>query len=580
MPPHPPKPGRPNLALSRRTLTRALLLTLLCPFAIPAAPKPRPTDPILSLPLESLGYLSAPPHTLATSFYTLHFVDSTHLLFTFNSRGLLTRLPDATPEDDDRNVTALLIDISDKALPSGKILARTVWRTRDRDQYLWPLTHGRFLLRIRNRLTVIQPLENLGRENPFAEQPFLEMKRRIGFVAISPGGDLLTVETVPPRPSNPTEAQIAAALAAQAQALGLAQTRTNAQAQPAYTPQLHTRTGAPLSTASTVTTTAAPPTPPRKPASPPDFEPETPGRLPVDLHFFRLFIENKPGEPARLAAQSAGILASRNMVNLPTTAEGFLETLKESPTVYNFDFQSHTGKRIELSAYDTTCAPRPYFVSRSEFVAFGCHGSADKIQISGFNLRGEEPWVSVFSGPHIAPAIVTAPDASRFALSRILISPGGVYDLDNIGSNELTGQEITVTQNHDGRTLLKLQVTPVQRSSQNFDLSPDGLLFTVVRGPNIELYRLPPLSPADQKDLQLALAAAPEKNDLPIRLLSTKNPTSAPAAEALTISTGTVDNPAPPPPTPAATVGDVHPTDGTRKAPTLYDPDHPKPPTP
>ena len=124
--------------------------------------------------------------------FTVNFIDDTHLLLTYNTHGLLARLPDVTPDDDDRLIAAELIE-----LPSGKVLASTKWRTRDRLRYLWPLTHGLFLLRVRSRLTVIDPLGHLSSTDPFQPQAFLEFSRRIGYIAVSPGGDLLTVETVP-----------------------------------------------------------------------------------------------------------------------------------------------------------------------------------------------------------------------------------------------------------------------------------------------------------------------------------------------------------------------------------------------
>ena len=488
--------------------------------------------------MEPLGYLPPPQRliTLGGAMYTVHFVDATHLLFTFNSHGLMPRLPDATPDDDDRNVAALLLE-----LPSGKVLARTTWRTRDRNQYLWPLGHGYFLLRIREKLTVIQPVANMDQENPFREQSFLQMTRHIGYITVSPGGDLLTVETVPPKRSEPS---------------GPASTL-------AQTPGLHTRPAGGGQNAGAADDDGK------------GGEAEVPGRPPVELHFFRLAMESTPGKPDRLVARAAGRLASRSLVNLPVTSEGFLDVLKESNEVYNFDFETHTGKRMQLSAYDTTCVPRPYFVSRSEFVAFGCHGAAEKIELSGFNLRGEEPWVSVFSGQHVSPAIISAPAASRFALSRVLINVTGAFDPETIQPDELTTQEIVVMQNHDGRSLLKLQVTPVQRSGQNFDLSADGLQVVVVRNGVIEVYRVPGLTNADRKDVEMATAAQPERNEALVRLITEKKVAKTPVAEAVTVPTAPAEAAQPAPP--VATVGDVHPTDGPRKAPSLYDPEHPKP---
>ena len=88
-------------------------------------------------------------------------------------------------------------------LPTGKVLARTTWHFRDHGQYLFPIAHGRFLLRTREKLVILAPLLHLAVGKPFAEEPFLEFKRKIGYVSVSPGGDLLMIETTRPARHKP-----------------------------------------------------------------------------------------------------------------------------------------------------------------------------------------------------------------------------------------------------------------------------------------------------------------------------------------------------------------------------------------
>ncbi len=532
-------------AFARRTLRLTSCFGVLA-AASALALGPRSNGPAISLPIGPLGFQAVPSRLLAAggSMFTLHFVDTTHLLFTFNNRNLLKRMPDATPEDDDRNVTALLLE-----LPAGKVLARTEWRTRDREQYLWPLSHGRFLLRVRTRLTVIDPLANLAKEEAFREQPFLDFKRRIGYISVSPGGGLLTVETVPPRRQIDD---------------GGGQTPSAQVLQP--------RTQAP--TQASAAGNAAP----LKLSAPPavEFSSERAGLPPVDLHFYRLGVEPGPGGTELVAARAAGVLGARNLISIPATGDGFLDAVKESPGVYDFDYFSHAGKKIELSPYDTTCAPRPYFVSASEFVALGCHGGTDRMLLSGFNLRGEEPWVQALSGQYIAPYLVAVPAAGRFAFSRVLVS-GSYYDPDNIVPEELNAQEIVVLQHHDGRLLLKVQASPIQRAGQNFDLSPDGLAMTVLRAGNIEVYRLGPLTVQDQRAVEAAAKNAPERNDAQVRLKSAPiAPVSVEASPAVTVAARPAGSsldatPQTPENTPEA-------AEPARKAPSLYSPEHPKQP--
>ncbi len=519
------------MATALATLVMSSLLVVLPPLHAAG----RPSDPVLSLPMEKYGFQTIPPRYLISgaTMFTLHFVDDTHLLFTFHTRGLMARMPDASPEDDDRRVTAVLIE-----LPTGRELARTVWRTRDQEQYLWPLAHGRFLLRMRNKLTVLDPLHDLGEGNAFLEHPFLDLKRRIGYIAVSPGGDLLAVETAPLR-SQQTQS------AARRLTPGAGSSAETGAAQ----------------------------------------EPEQSARATVEIHLFRVSPEDKPGEHEHLIAHSSGLIGARSLVHIPATAEGFIDVIKESPESYLFDFQSHAGKRIELAGYATTCSPRPFFVSRSEFVAFGCHGAPDKIQLSGFNLRGEEPWIQVFSNQHIAPALLSAPAAGRFVLSRLLVANTFV-DLENLLPQELSAQEITVMQNHDGRQLLKLQVAPIQRAGQNFDISPDGMSFAAIQGGQLAIYHLPALTAKDQKELKLALESTPERNEAMIRLQGAPGKQEN---EAGKLTVGTKSSVVAVSPVAAAPVAATEPSaaqagdpapEAPRKAPSLYDADHPKPPHP
>ena len=477
----------------------------------------RPGEPYLSFPLDTMGFDPIQPRLLvgAATYNTLNFVDNTHILLTFKTHGLIPRVADAASQEDDRLITALLIE-----LPSGEVLARTTWHTRDQAQYLWPLSHGLFLVRIRSRLTVIDPIRNLRTGDAFHEQKFLEIDKPIGYISVSPGGDLLVVEAIDsPHPGTDSDTGLGA-------------------------PQvLHLTT-----------------------------EPT------AEIHFFRMLFVSNAAEQPHLVAQAAGLASARSLIRVPATAEGFLDILKETNQTWLFDFQSHAGKRMELSPFDTTCAPSPYFVSRTEFVAIGCRGSDTRLLFSGFNLRGEQPWIQVLSGQQISPLLMSAPDAGRFAFSRIVVSSSYLDDM-NLVPEELSGQEIQVIQHHDGRILLKVQASPIQRSGQNFDISPDGLSFTVIRNGNLDVYRLPELTPKDQNQIKLAAAANVEKNDARIKLIPVrpnmpeKPVPSTPAEQVLTLNAPIAA------PTPAANAGDVQSSDdGPRTPPSLYGPDYPKSP--
>jgi len=182
----------------------ALLLILtsaaLFPCAATAAPpKPAPgagavtpSQP-LRIPLEPMGFqpLLEDFRLAGVSCLTVDFADADHLLITFNTRHLMRREVDQRPEDDDRTIGAFLVEAS-----SGKVLAQTEWRVHDRLQYLWNLGSGRFLLRVRDQLTVIAPLQALRTDDPFRGAPLLNVESHIVAVLLSSDADLLTVETM------------------------------------------------------------------------------------------------------------------------------------------------------------------------------------------------------------------------------------------------------------------------------------------------------------------------------------------------------------------------------------------------
>ena len=410
--------------LSIRPLARRFFasVVLVAPLAwAPPARAAKPPTPLLNIRLEDLGYQPVPNRyfMLGDSVLTVHFVDETHLLVTFTSRGLLTRLPDAQSSDQDQNVTAVLLE-----LPTGKVLARTLWRERDRGQYLWALGHGRFILRNRTRLSLLDPLGNLAAGKPFEEESFVELHRPVGYITVSPDHDLLSIETVPP----PRPKAVAA------------------------TPLPSASNGSGLQL--------------KKRVEPPPTE-----QSEVQINFFRLLYEPAAGKPERLIVQSAGIVRAPNLIDIPATADGYLDVAQESAGVYLFDFRGHGGQHLELAPFDTSCSPAPHFVSSTEFIAFGCRGSDDKVQMAGFNLHGEEPWINAFPNRRYFTSVVSASVAGRFALSGTLLT-GAYVDVDNMVPEQIVAQEIEVFQNWDGRALLKLNASPFQRAGQNFDLSP------------------------------------------------------------------------------------------------------------
>jgi hypothetical protein len=299
-------------------------------------------------------------------------------------------------------------------------------------------------------------------------------------------------------------------------------------------------------------------------------------------------------------------------VALPITAAGRLDVLDGGKNRWLFNFNEHAGRVDELAEWDTSCFPRPTFVGQSEFVAFGCRGSEDKVDFAGFNLKGEQMWQQSLDA-NVSPTFSLAPEAGRFALGRTIVT--GDFDPEApLTASVVTAQEVRVYQSYNGRVLFKIECTPVERAGQNFALSPDGLRLAVVRElpvrhpatkdtpaftaneTGVEVYALPALTKEDLAAVKDARAHAPvdagARIDLALERTSGNTAKETSAAATAPVVLG-ADSTAEVPPTgaqaaPTVTAagdeaganavieGDVEPT-GPRKPPTLYGPDEKRP---
>jgi hypothetical protein len=494
----------------------------------------------VQIPLSPMGY--QPPSQdfmlAGSSMLTVDFVDPDHLLVTFGVRRLMKRDPDDPVNDDDRTIGAFLVEVA-----SGKVLARTEWRVHDRSRYLWSLGHGRFLLRVRDRLTMFAPMDAGNAKDPFRQTPIFENDRHVVAILISPDDDLLTVETT-------------------SFAMGSGESSEGFSIDPA----------------------------------------------PVEIRFFRLSDTGADG----LQVTPAGTIRTRTAVALPITAAGRLEEAEDGKNGWLFNFDEHSGKVDELAGFVTTCLPRPMMVGHGEFVAFGCHGLNNAADLAGFNMKGEQMWQENFIDTQASPTFAFAPDAGRFALGRMLVNG----DFDGEGSlpaSVVTGQEVRVYQDYDGRLLFRIDCTPVERAGHNFALSADGMRLAVVREvavrhaatvdyaayvqqeAAVEVYTLPQLSAEARAAVKEAEKLAPVDTGAPIDVALARSFAAAgsEAANPAIAASGTVEAgndasegvakaqaslPGQGATAQAASVGvtvmegDV-PSSGPRKPPTLYAPD-------
>ncbi|MEO6830143.1 MAG: hypothetical protein ABI164_10070 [Acidobacteriaceae bacterium] len=157
--------------------------------------KSKQPQPEARIPVTAMGYM--PPGSLpafdSKALVGVHFIDATHLLFTFGVKGLLHREGKCSGSDFQRIVRAVVLDV-----PSGKIERHATWRLYDFADYLWSLGGnlggGKFLLRRCSQLDVVDAALEI--------HPLIAPSGTINAVGFSPDRSVLVVQQDAPGPAT------------------------------------------------------------------------------------------------------------------------------------------------------------------------------------------------------------------------------------------------------------------------------------------------------------------------------------------------------------------------------------------
>jgi len=421
-----------------------LAALLLCGMGAKAADKERPPVPVARISLQKLGFPGASTNFVAAgaSVLTVNFLDDEHLLVSYGMRGLVTRLAGDPATDEDREVAAQIIEI-----PSGKIVARTQWHLHDHGRYLWPIGHGRFMLRMGGSLSMLAPVANL-HTDPFRRVEFPSRGLVLNSISASPDGGVLSVESQVPQ-----------------QAAGVA-TWADVQApQNGIVLDLYRMSGegtaeSPLSITS-----------PHSVKSPHSMA------FPIDEDGF-LWTENTTRDPS----------------NWTVSFHAFAPAGKKNPVV--------------VGDLHSSCVPRILIASRSEYVALTCVGVDAHMKLMTYGFDGHENWEEPIDLDS-SIAFAFAPGTGRFAMSRITTSISSAVNANGMPVEPTFRQEVRVYQTETGDMVLKATTTPALKTAENFDLSQDGKLAALVQNGDIAIYQLPAPSEKDRKAMQEVAKYAP-----------------------------------------------------------------------
>jgi len=162
----------------------AAFASMICGVQAYADDLEKPAKPTQEISLAAFGYkgLSTLSRFTRQHDLTIHFIDDSHLLLTYNPKKLIERHPECPPSHKDHIVEARVLDIT-----SGKLVREASWYVHDERGYLWPLGQGHFLLRILNNLYVL--------DGDLQQKLLLQSPAEILWTSVTPDGKQVIVET-------------------------------------------------------------------------------------------------------------------------------------------------------------------------------------------------------------------------------------------------------------------------------------------------------------------------------------------------------------------------------------------------
>jgi len=183
-------------------------------------------------------------------------------------------------------------------------------------------------------------------------------------------------------------------------------------------------------------------------------------------------------------------------VKVPVIDGGVLDVMEGGQmgtyAVRDVPFQ---GQPKVIAEVKSNCQPSVEPVSASVALVVGCYLEGDDRPVDAISLDGRDLWRDRWQNKYIWGWFTFAQNGSRFAYESVQVTHP-VSAFDALDDTDIAAQLVGVYDTESGKLVLVRDTSPVLTAGQNAALSPDGMHFAVLRNGAIELYDLPPVSPA------------------------------------------------------------------------------------
>ena len=192
----------------------------------------------------------------------------------------------------------------------------------------------------------------------------------------------------------------------------------------------------------------------------------------------------------------------RTQVQLPISADGYLETLRSTGRDWLLNLNYFTGGSKMLGKVESMCQPPVEFISQTEAVANTCASQGGR-RLVAVSTEGLRLWDAPCPATQVWPLLVMSANGSVLARETLSVSHP-VEAFSPLSFDDVTGQLVEVYDAERGTLELKAPANPVLDGGGNVAISPSGKRVAILNAGSIQVYELSAQAPAGQGNVQQA----------------------------------------------------------------------------
>src|SRR5579864_5187954 len=205
------------------------------------------------------------------------------------------------------------------------------------------------------------------------------------------------------------------------------------------------------------------------------------------------------------------VIHSDKPTNIEALSSGLASVIAGfSGKVWLVRFGPSEQQRANIARVRTRRIPDVLYLSSNTLLIGRDSSGGSGYSVSAFTVTGNRLWRQHWNAHRYEPTLTRSEDGSRFAISTLtLVDAPQTSTEENSSQQEGLEQRIEVFDTASGTHVFTATASPIVLHGQNYALSPDGSRFAVLRGTQIEVHDLPPMTPEEHAKYSAVKADVP-----------------------------------------------------------------------